>query len=158
VVFQEDFHLLPTVKRSLKPDAKLVLYYREAHRTWPSLDGQGTVDFEIGVHHSSYIINPSFLQPPAGLLSRTHNAQKRENFAIFVASDCDTKSFREEYLAELVKVLGEDRVDRFGACFNKRLPGHSIEAFEQIVSQYKFYFSFENTIQVCFHTSFNVRV
>ena len=73
--------------------------------------------------------------------------EKRKDFAISIISDCNAGSLRDQYQNALISYLGKDKVDRFGKCGDKTLPGNLLNFAATLIAKYKFYFSFENTIQ-----------
>jgi hypothetical protein len=132
-----------------------ILYWREA--SWSFLDQhyQQFFDLEMGTHIShAHLLNPNFLSTPQQLLSSNTNNnnnnpsnwwKSKSEFAINVASDCDVSSHRRLYVNHLMSYLGPERLHLYGRCGNRKLPRD--EEGIQIISRYKFFFAFENTIQ-----------
>jgi hypothetical protein len=161
VVFQKAAEFITHARRRATGNDTLakphrVLYWREA--LWPSADlrlQRDVFDFEMGVHHFSGILNPLFMRGPTlmmhGAVAPLGNIPflafaRRTNFAMSVISDCRTPSFRQIYIDHLVAFLGHDKVHQYGKCGNRHLPGKPIERAAKIISTYKFYLAFENTI------------
>lgn len=133
-----------------------VLYWREANIKYVPKRIQRLFDFEMGIHyHVAGILNPVYLRGPLELLSMAINPFPRieftppeqRRFGISIISDCNAKSLRDHYLAELTHLLGTERINRFGRCVGKSLPGNLLSNQARLISKYKFYFAFENTIQ-----------
>jgi len=157
-VFQKESDFIVHAHRhehSNASDAKphRVLYWREA--LWPSanIHTQRTLfDFEMGVHHFSGILNPIFLRGPSDMINGIiglHSFipfENRTNFAMSVISDCNAPSYRQLYINRLVHSLGHQRIHQYGRCGSRHLPSKPIERAAQIISTYKFYLAFENTI------------
>jgi len=110
----------------------------------------------MGVHHYSGILNPVFLRGPTAMMNghRTSDGsylafvpvEQRTNFALSVISDCNTPSFRKLYISELLMKLGHEKIHQYGKCGNMHLPPKPIERAMKVISTYKFYLAFENTI------------
>ena len=67
-----------------------------------------------------------------------------------IISHCNAGSLRDRFQAALISYLGEERVHRYGRCGNRILPTKPFKSLPdafRTISQYKFYFSFENEIQ-----------
>ena len=136
-----------------------VFYWREAQWTGPSRENQLKFDFEIGVHFRSGIPDPYFFSTPREYLSLLGGAalgrlnpnipssKERVHFAMSIISHCNADSMRDQYQKALISYLGEERVHRFGKCGNRALPTKPLNNAFRIITQYKFYFSFENEIQ-----------
>ncbi|OWF36239.1 alpha-(1,3)-fucosyltransferase 10-like [Mizuhopecten yessoensis] len=85
--------------------------------------------------------------------ARKNELQNRKGLApvLFVHSDCNVPSARDEYLSMLQKFI---KVDVYGRCHtNKELPTHlrGMEKYQKkdffkFVAQYKFAFAFENAV------------
>lgn len=156
VYFQTDtsslVHAFPPNKRKIYQ----VIYWREAVFSHPSIKEQKTVDFEMGVHYYAGLPNPSFARAPAQLERMSFPpdppiefipVQKRQNFALSIISHCHANSQRDEYVLHLSNQLGSDKVHQYGSCGNRQLPPKPIKNAAKLISTYKFYLSFENTIQ-----------
>lgn len=137
--------LLPRQRRK----ALRVSYWREA------LSGRGIspeaqremFDLSMGINIHSSIINPSFFPPVddefAQLPSGLPGYDDRPGVAVFVSSHCGAQP-RTHYLAKLERYLD---VDIYGKCGDKVIGGsESNETLVDVMSRYKFYLSFENTI------------
>jgi len=109
-------------------------------------------DFQMGVHHFSAILNPVFLRGPSSMMAGAipHSpflpVEERTNFAMSVISDCHTPSYRQLYIDALVMFLGHEKIHQYGFCGNRHLPSKPIERAAKVISTYKFYLAFENTI------------
>ena len=157
VFFQGDWDDVPSMSVPRKPSLTRVLYYREALFRNPSLQFQRKhVDFEMGVHYHSGVLNPGFLRAPADLLSGTVRPfphidfippLERPFFAMSVISDCGAPSLRQAYLRHLSAYLGPKRVRQYGKCGTLTLPKKPLHNAALTVAQHLFYFAFENTIQ-----------
>lgn len=160
VIFQIDAHsLVRKVKRTVNAAQKQykVLYWREAQYRSPDEHIQKLFDFEMGVHYYSGLLNPSFLRKPSQLLSGAlfpnppfvfiPFAQRKGKFALSVISHCGAASQRENYISHMVEVLGAERVHKYGRCGDRKMPGKSINMAAKLMSQYKFYLAFENTVE-----------
>ena len=122
-----------------------VLYWREA--LWPPASDatQAKFDFTMGIHFNhAQVLNPSWLSTPYSMYHSFPLVEKKTKFAIALVSDCKTKSKREIYLQHLVDYLGADRINLYGDCY-KKFP--RTEDALKLIFQYKFFLSFENTIQ-----------
>lgn len=155
VVHQDDFKMIPLLAKTKPAQSLLGVYWREAINTYVSVEVQQLTDFEIGVHLHAKITNPQFFPPPqlfihSGIPHNTSNFEQRA-FALYVTSNCKSKSMRNAYLARLEAALTY-RVNKYGACFNNRLPGNTLLKNSQFISAHKFYFAFENTIQAGYTT------
>jgi hypothetical protein len=51
------------------------------------------------------------------------------------------------YISHLTDFLGDDRVHQYGVCGNRKLPPPPIKNAAKVIARYKFYLSFENSIQ-----------
>jgi hypothetical protein len=134
------------------PGQYRVLYYREAY--WPSVPvgiQKTDFDFEMGIHYRAGVLNPIYLRRPRTLLSTSVFPfvpfEHRPNFAMSIISDCHASSQRQIYIDHLSDYLGQHRVHQYGACGNRKLPPPPVTHAAKIISTYKFYLSFENTIQ-----------
>ena len=151
------------------PGQVRVLYWREAvpHAAY---EAQAAAELTMGIRFDSTVLNPSFAIPLSvlaqrGAAARTPFPYKR-GFAMSMISNCGANSGRDEYIAELKKYMP---IDLYGACapgwdsdapaaefadaydqwkrMIKRAPkGVYSETTKLVVSSYKFYLSFENTI------------
>lgn len=115
----------------------------------PKKDIQLTeVDLVMGVHFTSQIVNPPYIRRPSLLtlpmLKDLYTS--KPHFAISIVSDCRPQ-FRNAYLDHLTDYLGPDRIHRYGDCGNHALPPKPINNAIKVIQNYKFYLSFENTIQ-----------
>jgi hypothetical protein len=155
VIFQNDvnqwFHQIPTLGHKVWK----VLYDREAKFFQPNRKTQFQFDFEMGVHYHSGLLNPNFLRTPSEYLSGAIHPfpplpfvpfEKRK-FAMSIISDCSTGSHREIYINMLAHKLGVEKVHRFGSCGDRVLPPKPINNAAKLMSEYKYYLAFENTIQ-----------
>lgn len=134
-----------------------VLYWREANLKYVPREVQERFDFEMGIHYNvEGILNPVFLRGPFDLLRLNTPPfpkltflppEKRDRFGISIISDCNAGSQRDQYLNQLAHYLGTNRVHRFGRCSGKNLAGNLVSNQAKLISKYKFYFAFENTIQ-----------
>ena len=111
----------------------------------------------MGVHFYSGIPNPVFMRKPIQLLSSSFPphppveflplSERLGYFALSIISDCNAPSLRDAYLRTLVSILGSDNVHEYGKCGNRKLPPKPIINAAKMIAKYKFFFSFENTIQ-----------
>ncbi len=163
VMFQNDYSRVYELPKRKKEDPATilrkyrVLYWREAYLTVPKMDSQQLFDLQMGVHWHSGILNPQFLRTPSALLGgmnypKTNNIpfippEERKHFAMSIISVCHTKSRRAQYIDQLVAHLGKAKVHQYGACGNLALPPPPLKNAARTISHYKFYLSFENTIQ-----------
>lgn len=128
-----------------------VLYWREPY--WKYLDVPKQRKYfhtMMGVFWSSGIVNPNYLRRPHTLLKKSFFEalpfQERTHFALSIISNCHSNSRREYYLKHLTAYLGEHRVHRYGRCGNRKLPPPPVNNAAKVISKYKFYLSFENSI------------
>lgn len=154
VVYQEEWQLAYKTKKRVKKDAIHVVHWREAHATYVPLKAQQELfQLQMGVNFRSQLIDPPFLEPPKNLIKqyRQDALENKKKFALFVASDCKTRSHRELYISILRSHLEKSgrSIDGYGRCGDKIMPGSSLDKIEAIrhIEMYKFYLSFENTIQ-----------
>lgn len=159
VVLEQDtaekfIHEIPDFNREGEKIIK-ILYWREASHKYVHIENQRKFDFEIGIHYHAAMLNPLFLRTPMELLSMSIHPypplefvppERRDKLAISIISDCHASSLRGEYEVKLNHYLN-GRVDRFGRCAKRPLPGNLLSNQAKLISQYKFYFAFENTIQ-----------
>jgi len=138
------------------PKQYKVLYQREARLRMPVAKTQRAFDFEMGVHYYSSLLNPSFLRSPAQLLSGAFYpnpplhytpGEHKSNFMMSAISFCGSTSMRNQYIDRLESILGSERVHRYGDCGNRKLPPKPINNAAKLVATYKFFLSFENTVQ-----------
>jgi len=122
----------------------------------PPIAIQKKYDFEMGVHYYSGLLNPNFMRRPHQYLSGAVYpyppfdfipVQQRTKYAIAIISHCRAGSLRDFYIDRLQASLGHNKIDRFGKCSGQRLPGRAINLAFKVVSEYKYYLSFENTIE-----------
>jgi hypothetical protein len=160
VIFQVDAHaLVRKVKRTVNAAQKQykVLYWREAQYRSPEEHTQKLFDFEMGVHYYSGLLNPNFLRKPSQLLSGALYpnpplvfipfARRKGKFALSIISHCGATSQRENYISHMMDVLGAERIHKYGRCGDRNMPGKSINMAAKLMSQYKFYLAFENTVE-----------
>ena len=107
--------------------------------------------------NSDYPITTQYLKSMAELESKKHfkplKEKKQAGLApvVFVQSDCDPPSDRDNYVRELMKYIP---IDAYGACLhNKDLPKELVDPltmeksnFFEIMSKYKFTLAFENAL------------
>lgn len=152
VIYPTKHHEKVSKLVSLKKNHFKVLFWREAYWPAPRREVQlSTFDVNVGVQFMSQIVNPNFLRRPRGLRQMPKifisiDFKHRKNFAISVMSDCGA-AFRNAYIEHLVDYLGETRVHRYGDCGDRKLPPKPISNAIEVISRYKFYLSFENTVQ-----------
>ncbi|KAH9498765.1 hypothetical protein Btru_005075 [Bulinus truncatus] len=72
-------------------------------------------------------------------------ARNKHKLAVWLVSNCDTPSLRNEYVEEMKRYMP---VDIFGRCGNASdCPGNRIDqCMDAILSSYRFYLSFENSM------------
>lgn len=141
----------------------------------------GEFDFVMGVHFAlANVINPQYALSPHTLfrnLEKSHIAAvttsgekehdndiiKKKKFAIAILTHCGSQSRRNTYLESLYKYLGVNRLHVYGTsdCGDAKLRvlswplnerGEKMSA-EQLISEYRFYFTFEGAIQNGYVTS-----
>jgi hypothetical protein len=151
VVATRDYHSL-LQHHNKKENQFRVLYYREAF--WPGVPVPvqlSEFDFEMGIHYRAGILNPLYLRRPRTLLNTQLfpfvPVEHRPNFAMSIISDCHASSQRQIYIDHLSDYLGAHRIHQYGACGNRKLPPPPVQNAAKVISTYKFYLSFENTIQ-----------
>lgn len=118
-----------------------VIYWRESY--WPSspqVKFQKTnADLIMGVHMQSDLHNPSFIMYPSllkkGILQ--DGSVEKTGFAVSLTSDCTTLSMRHILLNKLAELLGADRIDRFGRCYHRKVPGSGMFGLSKFLSKYK---------------------
>jgi hypothetical protein len=156
VIFQSEANeLIQRVPQFGSKKQYKVLYWREAQLLGPSLPTQKQFDFEMGVHYYAGLINPNFIRRPVQYLSGAVFPYpplefvpfEQRKFALSIISHCKAGSQRDVYQAHLIALLGQEKVHRFGECGDRKLPGRSINHAAKLMSEYLFYFAFENTIQ-----------
>lgn len=132
--------LIKTALTRFGRDPFYVLYWREALWDGPNKRIQSEdFDFEMGVHQTSAILNPSFVVTPTALkFGLFRNVQKDPtHFAASIISHCTTPSHRELYLAYIVKYLGSERVHRYGNCGDVKPPPKPFKNAMKLVASYK---------------------
>ena len=159
VVFQVEGEPALERLRSIAPKnrkQKKVFYFREGHTPHPRVSVQDQYDFIMGVHYHADMYNPAFMKRPIELLSSSSPPypsvpmvpfEQKTAFAMSAISDCHARSKRDLYIYRMTKVLGPDRLHRYGKCGNREMPPKPIVNAAKLISQYKFYLSFENIIQ-----------
>ena len=156
VAFQSDAAVTVDQNPARRKNLHKVLYFREGHISYPHLDVQLRFDFMMGVNVYAELFNPPFIRRPSELLSSSIPpyppiplipVEQKTKFAMSAISDCSAESLRDDYIQRMVKVLGNDRLHRYGKCGNRKLPPKPINNAAKLVAEYKFYLSFENIIQ-----------
>jgi hypothetical protein len=153
LVGTEDADLMARVAaKSKKSTVRKVLYWREAY--WPHVMPQqqkNQFDLGMGVHFMSGIVNPNYLRRPRTLVAKSFFEflpfKQRTEFALSIISNCAANSERQTYIGHLTDYLGSERIHQYGACGNRKLPPAPIKNAAKVIAKYKFYLSFENTIQ-----------
>ncbi|KAK7004883.1 alpha-(1 3)-fucosyltransferase 10 [Biomphalaria glabrata] len=105
---------------------------------------------------TQYLVSLEWLQQMTyyKTVSQKNKYQKEEKLApvIYVQSDCDTPSDRDEFVKLLMKYIS---VDSYGACINNRqlptqinqpLSGMSHKDYFELISHYKFALAMENAV------------
>lgn len=133
------------------------LYTREAVWPYVSRGYQNLFDLTMGVHFNrSGVLNPWFVLHPHDMLQGglsdytiVHDdlMKQKSDFALSIMSDCDTHSKREAYQDFLADYLGAHRIHRYGACGNRHIKRDDPKGEYRLLSKYKFYFAFENSLQ-----------
>ena len=153
VVSTEDAKLMPQVMAKANKHKKVrrVLYWREPY--WRSVSvAQQKAHFDVtmGCFYDSGILNPLFIRRPHTLVAKTFFKflpfSEREQFALSIVSNCAANSGRQEYIDHLTDYLGTSRVHQYGKCGDRKLPPPPINHAAKVISKYKFFLSFENTI------------
>mmetsp|Transcript_23834 Transcript_23834/g.37979 ORF Transcript_23834/g.37979 Transcript_23834/m.37979 type:complete len:363 (-) Transcript_23834:611-1699(-) len=127
-----------------------VVYMREAYY-YAGVEVQKEFDFVMGIHSFNPVVNPNFFERPARYQltnSRIKNDgfSSRPKFAMSLISHCG--KYRQRYIDKMVTILGSSKVHQFGRCGDgHRAPKKPLSAARKIASTYKFYLSFENTVQ-----------
>ena len=135
-------------------DAQIwVLYWRQSFGSVPARV-QASYDLTMGVHITSGLLNPVMLKKPSAMLRPFRGAgaawvpfAERTEFAMSVVSHCGAASQRDRIEEELTKLVGEDRVHRYGRCGSLPTPPKPISNLAGTASRYKFYLAFENSIR-----------
>ena len=142
-------HAMQSLGVKDEEDATWIFYWREAK--WELSEKQQLAfDLEMGVHFFSDILNPPFVLRPTDLLASSTCLpfSERSLFAASAISHCHAASLRDPYIDRLEEVLGAERVHRYGACGNLTNISHDgLNPEQETWSRYKFYLSFENTIE-----------
>jgi hypothetical protein len=156
VIFQKEPELINQITLAPKDSIK-VLYYREAKWHFPGFTQQRHLyDLEMGVHYYSGVLNPHFVKTPTMMMESIvppHDRipfvpiEQRTGFALSMISDCNAPSHRQIYINHLAAYLGDARVHQYGKCGTRDAPPKPFKNAAKVVSHYKFYFAFENTIQ-----------
>lgn len=156
LVFQNQAYLVNDLPAKKENKPYKVLWWREAFLRYVVEETQRKFDFQMGVHVHSGIWNPPFFRTPMAMLGGLmyphwaipfYQPEERKHFALSVISHCFATSKREVYINRLVHYLGPERVHQYGACGNMKLPPRPIRNAAKLIATYKFYLSFENTIQ-----------
>jgi len=155
VIFQNDVNLIHALPK--RDGQYRILYWREAFFAAPSPQTQKKFDFEMGVHYFAGLLNPQFFRTPTALLggiTYPHPqvipflpVEERPHFAMSIISNCGAASQRQKYIDRLIDYLGQSRIHRYGRCGNMQLPPPPVKNAAKIIARYKFYLSFENTIE-----------
>jgi hypothetical protein len=63
----------------------------------------------------------------------------KQHFAASVSSHCKTVSLRDEYIEELLAILGPTRVHRYGQCGDREAPPKPFKNTLKLLAHYKLY-------------------
>jgi hypothetical protein len=153
VVGTGDADVMPKISaKSKKTKVRRVLYWREAY--WPHImphQQKTQFDLGMGVHYMSGLMNPNYLRRPRTLIAKSFFEflpfKQRTEFALSIISNCAATSERQTYIGFMNDYLGPERVHQYGECGNRKLPPAPIKNAAKVIAKYKFYLSFENTVQ-----------
>jgi len=169
VIQQSDFGvvttLAPAIRRNSTEHSKpyRVYYWREAVFTFiPVAIQKRFFDLEMGVHHTSGVLNPFYLFGPTAMMQAKlpllgENVfvppAERKGFMLSLISNCGhTTSLRQEYIDALAALLGASRLHQYGKCGTMHMPPKPAIRAAQIIGTYKFMLAMENTIMAGYTT------
>lgn len=118
---------------------------------WPSSAWKNKFEWMMSYHRDADVSRPygKIIELDKGTcIDRNYSEvfRQKTNFGVWMAGHCPTPSQREKYIKELQKYVA---IDTFGACGKKRCGVYSPrmnECLERFSKEYKFLFSFENSI------------
>lgn len=133
----------------VKPEGQIwVAWSLECEENYPWMKNREfreNFDLWMGYHQDDDILYPYYQNDYEKRLLNPILPNKRNNKVCMFISSSVNQSYRQEYLAELMKYT---EVDSYGKLFhNKELPEDvGVETLLKIASEYKFMISFENAI------------
>lgn len=144
MVFQSDADGLARPVKSSKWYS--VLNWRYSQEISPSIATQKLFDFEMGAHYFAENINPAYLKTPSMLMLGSFPPfaplpvipfeDKASWFAISAVSECHAPSLRDQYIDELIKILGSGKVHRLGKCgATGPIPRKPFNNFAKLIAQ-----------------------
>lgn len=116
---------------------------------WPSSAWKNKFEWIMSYHRDSDVSRPyGKIIPLNKSIDRNYSEvfRQKTHFGVWMATHCPTPSHREKYIKELQKYVA---IDTYGACGKKkcgvRNPNMN-ECLNNFSKEYKFLFSFENSI------------
>ncbi|XP_076321905.1 glycoprotein 3-alpha-L-fucosyltransferase A-like [Tachypleus tridentatus] len=145
------FHLLDLkesdMPKSRHPQQIWMIYVMEApwlvYASWNRL--KGIFNWTLSYREDSDVpVKYGFVGSRTTKLMKSLGFSEKKKSVLWLVSDCNTNSHREDYGKELARYID---VDVYGLCGTKKcFPSQSATCYESLTKEYKFYLSFENSI------------